>query len=289
MINLSQREDNPLIPKVIHYCWFGGSPLGSDERACIESWKKFFPDYEIVRWDESNFDVNCCPYVSQAYSVGKWAFVSDYARFAILYEHGGLYFDTDVEVIRPMDDIIAKGPFMGLETDARGSGNNKSAGTNLGLSVAPGLGLSANPGLGLYKFILDSYLEDEFCRSDGTLNPTTVVVRTTNILRSCGLKEVPGIQEVAGVTIYPSEFFNPKDFYTGEIRTTENTRSIHHFGMSWLSDKEKFSHRLFSWGLKHGLTMRSASYLSRVGTILRYADVGHAYHALRRRLSGGSE
>lgn len=289
MINLSQREDNPLIPKVIHYCWFGGNPLGSDERACIESWKKFFPDYEIVRWDESNFDVNCCPYVSQAYSVGKWAFVSDYARFAILYEHGGLYFDTDVEVIRPMDDIIAKGPFMGFETDARGSGNNFAASSELSISVNPGLALSADPGLSLFEHILESYADDNFICSDGTLNQTTVVTRTTDILRSQGLADVPGIQEVAGVSVYPSEFFNPKDFYTGEIRTTENTRSIHHFGMSWLSEEDKFSHRLFSWGLRRGLTMRASSYLAKVGTVLHYADVKDVYCALRRKLSGGSK
>ena len=79
------------IPKTIHFCWFGGNPLGAEELRCIESWKRFFPDYRIVRWDESNFDVNCCKYVAQAYSAGKWAFVSDYARFAILYEQGGLY------------------------------------------------------------------------------------------------------------------------------------------------------------------------------------------------------
>ena len=97
-----------MIPKVIHYCWFGGKPLPASAQKCIDSWKKFLPGYEIVRWDESNFDVRAIPYISEAYDAGKYAFVSDYARFWVLYNFGGLYFDTDVEVIRPMDDIIAE-------------------------------------------------------------------------------------------------------------------------------------------------------------------------------------
>lgn len=271
------------VPKLIHYCWFGGSPLGPDERECIDSWRKYLPGYEIVRWDESNFDVHCCPYVSQAYDAKKWAFVSDYARFAILYKHGGLYFDTDVEVIRPMDDIIEKGPFMGFETDAIGSG---SSGT-----VAPGLGISARPGLGLYELILASYEADEFVKADGTFNLTTVVVRTTEILRSCGLKEVPGIQEVSGVTVYPSEYFNPKDPYTGEIRITKNTRSIHHFGMSWFSKKEMFEYKITSLGIKKGLSLHAAACIACALTVLRFVDVKRALSIVRKRftIGGGSE
>jgi len=106
-----------MIPKVIHYCWFGRNPLPSLAIKCIESWRKYLPDYEIKEWNEDNFDVNIIPYTQEAYQVGKYAFVSDYARFWILYKYGGLYFDTDVEVIKPMDDIIARGPFMGCEKD----------------------------------------------------------------------------------------------------------------------------------------------------------------------------
>ncbi|MDE6783607.1 MAG: glycosyl transferase, partial [Paramuribaculum sp.] len=138
------------IPKVIHYCWFGGKPLPKLARKCIRSWKKYLPDYEIQEWNESNFDVNIIPYTAQAYEAKKYAFVSDYARFWILYKYGGLYFDTDVEVIRNMDRIIEAGSFMGCETtceeaQARGGG----------LSVAPGLGLGAPAGSELYKEILD--------------------------------------------------------------------------------------------------------------------------------------
>lgn len=271
---------NP-IPKTIHYCWFGGNPLGSRELKCIESWRKHFPGYEIVCWDESNFDVRCCPYVSQAYDAKKWAFVSDYARFAVLYEHGGLYFDTDVEVIRPMDDIVAKGPFMGFENDA-----NDPRG---GCTVNPGVGLSASPGFDLYNLILSSYRRDEFIKADGTFNQTTVVVRTTDILRSYGLEDRPGIQEVAGVTIYPSEYFNPKDLYTGEIRTTENTRSIHHFSMSWFSEKKRLEHKLASWGIKSGLSLRASGRIACALTILRYADIKRASSVFLKWFSKGGQ
>lgn len=103
-----------MIPKVIHYCWFGGNPLPKSAQKCIALWRKYLPDYEIKEWNENNFDVNIIPYTAEAYKAKKYAFVSDYARFWILYKYGGLYFDTDVEVIKNMDDIISKGPFMGL-------------------------------------------------------------------------------------------------------------------------------------------------------------------------------
>ena len=104
-----------MIPHIIHYCWFGGNPLPEDAQKCIASWKKYLPGYEIKEWNESNFDVNCCPYVREAYQAKKYAFVSDYARFEVLYREGGLYFDTDVEVIRNMDHIVAAGNFMAFE------------------------------------------------------------------------------------------------------------------------------------------------------------------------------
>ena len=104
-----------MIPKIIHYCWFGGNPLDKLGQKCLDSWKQYFPDYEIKEWNETNFDVNCCQYIKEAYAAKKWAFVSDYARFKILYEQGGVYFDTDVEVIKPFDDILIKGNYMGCE------------------------------------------------------------------------------------------------------------------------------------------------------------------------------
>lgn len=264
------------IAKKIHYCWFGGNPLGEKELACIESWRKYLPDYEIIRWDESNFNVRCCEYVSEAYDAKKWAFVSDYARFKILYEYGGLYFDTDVEVIRPLNDIIKRGPFMGFETDF---GSVTDSGT-----VAAGLGLLATPGLEIYKVILDSYQNAHFLKTDGGYDQTSVVYRVTNILREFGLKDKCGIQEIAGITIYPSEYFNPKSFVTGKITITNNTRCIHHFSMSWFTPEEKFQHAVNGWLISRGINEYMAGRISAVITTARFLHFGRiARHISRDR------
>ena len=226
-----------VIPKKIHYCWFGGNPLPENAKKYIATWKKYCPDYEIIEWNEKNFDVNHNQYCKEAYEARKWAFVSDYARFWILYKYGGIYFDTDVEVIKSLDDIIQRGPFMGCEQD----GNNKDGATaiavapGLGLGVNPGLGLGVNPGLGLYKEILDLYDTLHFKNDDGSLNKKTVVYYTTEILIRHGLQNINKIQKCADVYIYPKEYFSPKDPDTGKIKITENTYTIHHFDGSWLS------------------------------------------------------
>lgn len=215
-----------MIPKIIHYCWFGGNPLPELALKCIASWKKFLPDYEIREWNEDNFDVNIIPYTAEAYKVKKYAFVSDYARFWILYKVGGLYFDTDVEIIKSMDDIIARGPFMGCENEA-----GKGATT---LVVAPGLGLGVNPGLGLYKELLDKYNNLHYVDVDGVVvEDFTVVHHTTQLLVEKGLRDIDGIQYVAGIYIYPKEFFCPKNYVTGKLVITNKTVAIHHYGASW--------------------------------------------------------
>ena len=227
-----------MIPKIIHYCWFGRNPLPESAIKCINSWKKYFPDYEIKEWNEDNFDVNSIPYTREAYEAKKYAFVSDYARFKILYENGGLYFDTDVEVIRPMDDIVAAGPFMGFEIDPPRVKHKAQEGF-----VAPGLGLGVNPGLGLYGELLEFYATQNFLNLDGTLNQTTIVRYTTNILIRHGLKPKDGIQTVAGINIYPAEYFNPLNDNTGVLKITENTRSIHWYTKTW----EKKRNPFISW------------------------------------------
>lgn len=217
-----------MIPKVIHYCWFGGNPLPADAKKCIESWKKFFPEYEIKRWDENNFDVNCCDYVKEAYAAKKWAFVSDYARFWILYYNGGLYFDTDVEVIKDMSNIIEQGAFMGCET------NDK---------CAPGLGLGANPGLGLYQEILDYYNGIHFNSQGAAIE--TVVDHTTKMLKKHGWSgNGQEIEEVARIKIYPPEYFCPMNYKTGKLNITTNTYSVHWYTASWQSSYSKLKTRL---------------------------------------------
>ena len=220
-----------MIPKIIHYCWFGRNALPEHAQKCIASWRKFLPDYEIKEWNEDNFDVNIIPYTAEAYKAKKYAFVSDYARFWILYKYGGLYFDTDVEVIRPMDDIIGRGPFMAYEDE---NGNKDDIGT--GHCVAPGLGLGVNPGLGLAKEIIDIYQHRHLFTWNGKLMDTVVKI-TTDLINKKGItKNLDGFDEVETVILYPEDFFCPKNYYTGEINITENTRTIHHYSATWVKD-----------------------------------------------------
>ncbi len=216
-----------MIPKIIHYCWFGRNPLPELAVKCIESWKIFLPDYEIKQWNEDNYDVHKIPYISQAYDAKKYAFVSDYARFDILYEYGGIYFDTDVEVIKDLTPIIEKGAFAGVEY--------------AGL-LAAGLGIASPARTEIFKEIIDSYEADQFINSDGSLNLRTVVIRVSEILYKYGFKKENIIQKIQGITIYPSEYFCPISFQDGILRCTENTYTIHHFAGSWLTEKEKKYH-----------------------------------------------
>lgn len=226
-----------MIPKVIHYCWFGGNPLPASAKKCIASWRKYLPDYEIKEWNESNFDVNIIPYTAEAYKAKKYAFVSDYARFWILYKYGGLYFDTDVEVIKNMDDIIAKGPFMGLEKKQAGA-------TPTQLGVAPGLGLGVNPGLGLYKELLDVYDDKHLFSAFGKIGETIVDI-TSKIMQKKGLKrQDDGFLHCGEITIYPEEYFCPKNYYTGELTITPNTCAIHHYTATWHKNTKTFIEKL---------------------------------------------
>ena len=211
-----------MIPKTIHYCWFGRGELTPLAKKCIASWRQFFPDYEIKEWNEDNFDVNIISYTADAYEAGKYAFVSDYARFWVLYHFGGVYFDTDVEVIRPIDSVLEKGPFMGFEQLYPHP------------SVAPGLGLAAEPGMSLHKAILDRFELMPFLTENGSLNPYTMIPMVTDLLKERGLVGDGTIEQVAGVIIYPPDWFNPFDDATGILRKTENTRTIHWYAKSWL-------------------------------------------------------
>jgi len=222
-----------MIPKIIHYCWFGRNPLPKSAIKCIESWKRLFPDYEIKEWNEDNFDVNMIPYTSQAYKVKKYAYVSDYARFWALYNEGGLYFDTDVEIIKPLDDIIAKGPFMGCEKDGDGLQTYPD--------VAPGLIVGCEPKNEIIKELFSIYDTFSFIAENpgaSTGEYKTVVTYTSEILIKHGLTTAQGIQQVGDITIYPKDYFNPLE-HINQLKITENTRTIHHYAGTWISPKEK--------------------------------------------------
>lgn len=235
-----------MIPKIIHYCWFGRNPLPKSAIKCINSWRKFFPDYEIKEWNEDNFDINIIPYTAKAYNVRKYAFVSDYARFWILYKYGGLYFDTDVEVIKPMDDIIERGPFMGIETCIKD------------ISIAPGLGLAFEAGNNICKEILDLYINDYDRISQ--FEKGNVVLFATRVLKDYGLKNSNTIQKIDTVTIYPIDYFNPYDYVKDRLLITNNTRCIHWFDGSWMSFWKKLRFKI-------GQNVRRFIYTSNPNTI----------------------
>ena len=217
-----------MIPKIIHYCWFGGNPLPPLAIKCINSWKKYLPDYEIIEWNETNFNINIIPYTKEAYKAKKYAFVSDYARFWILYNYGGLYFDTDVEIIKPIDDIIDYGSFMGCENLP-----------DKPIAVAAGLGIGSIVKHPFYKDILSYYEGINFFNENGSYNQTTVVEYITNLLINKGLKNSSSIQMLDNIIIYPSEYFCPLDYQTSKLTITSNTRSIHHYCASWQSKTQK--------------------------------------------------
>lgn len=227
-----------MIPKIIHYCWFGGKELPNLAKQCIASWRKYCPDYKIVEWNENNFDLDQCRYVKEAYKEKKWAFVSDYARFWILFNYGGVYIDTDVEIIKPIDDLVQRGAYMGCEPALVGMNSEESL-KNLKYLVNPGIGIAAPAQHPFLKRILDIYATRSFYKSSGELDLYTVVQTTTAALVKCGYQDSNTIQNVADMTIYPTDYFCPKNYYTGALQITPNTYSIHHYTASWQNVQEK--------------------------------------------------
>ena len=189
------------------------------------------------------FDVNMIPYTAEAYQQGKYAFVSDYARFWIIYRHGGIYFDTDVEVIRPMDDIIEKGNFMGFEMDPDGENTPGRYAPKYAFDVAAGLGFGMGKSHPFMRRMLEIYENLEF--QGAAMNPwlKTVVAYTTEALMNEGLRNTKGIQQIGDIIIYPSEYFAPINIVSGRLHVTENTRCIHRYMGSW-SEKKGVKERI---------------------------------------------
>lgn len=217
-----------MIPKIIHYCWFGEKPLPELAVKCIASWKRLCPDYEIVRWDEGNFDLNCCPYVQEAHETGRYAFVSDYARLYILLSQGGIYMDTDVELIRKPDKFLTHSAFSGFQDERR---------------VQTGV-MAAERKLPLFQYLLDYYNDRHFADETGKQDDVTNVSIITEMLTAKGLTPNGRYQLVDGLALYPRDFFCPKDLETGRITITENTHAIHYFDASWMTPRQRFHTKL---------------------------------------------
>ena len=221
-----------MIPKIIHYVWVGGKPLNEMAKKCIESWKKYCPDYEIKRWDESNFDINQNQYCKEAYENKKWAFVSDYIRVKVLHDEGGIYMDTDVEVLKSLDKFLGHKAFSGFESE----------------KVIP-TGIMAceknNPWI---KTMLDYYNDKHFIDSNGKMDLTANVVFMTNLTKkNYNIKLNNTLQDLNDIIIYPKEYFCPKIVYDGKIYMTENTFTIHHFTSSWYTPWQKMKKRFKSF------------------------------------------
>ena len=218
-----------MISKTIHYCWFGRNPKPKLAKNCIKSWKKCCPDYDIVEWNEDNFDIDACPlYVRQAYEAGKWAFVTDYVRLKVVYDNGGIYLDTDVELKKGLDSLLNKKAYFGFED---------------GKYVATGLGFGAEKGEAILAELMADYDNTPFIKSDGSFDTLSCPMRNTSVLVRHGLVQDDSEQLLDGrICVLPSEYLSPLSFATGEKRITENTVSIHWFAASWLSDEQKRKH-----------------------------------------------
>lgn len=217
-----------MIPKVIHYIWFGGKPLTPLAERCIASWREFCPDYEIKRWDESNFDVNMNQYCREAYDAKKWAFASDYARLWVLVNEGGIYMDTDVQVLKPLDGFLGEEAFSGFEAEDR---------------LPTGL-MASRRQQPFFVKLLHGYDDRHFLRADGTPDLTTNVTAITEVCVAGGLVLDNTKQTVEGFTLYPSDYFCPMDWLTREVHLTENSHAIHHFDGSWADGKTKLKNDL---------------------------------------------
>lgn len=219
-----------MIPKKINYCWFGGGPLSDMAKKCIASWEKYCPDYEIIRWDESNYNINKCSYMRQAYEEKKWGFVPDYARIDIVNQYGGIYMDTDVELVKPLDDILECSMYCGFENDTK---------------VNFGLGFGAEPGHPLLCLILEYYKTLSFYEKDGTLNLTPSPVYQTRSLLEWGLVPDNTYQKLNdGVIVFPREYLCPRELDSEQIKITDKTISIHHFEGSWLPEESRYAAKL---------------------------------------------
>lgn len=212
-----------MIDKRIHYCWFGGKDLPNEAKECLNSWRKYCSDYEIIEWNETNIDLTENDYIREAYEEKKWAFITDYVRLKVLYENGGIYMDTDVEVLKPLDEFLMHEAFSGFEDID---------------CVHTGI-MACEKGNPVIKELLDYYKDKHFIMPDGTYDMTTNVVTITKYFKNKGLLMNNTFQCIDGFCFYPKDYFCPKNHVTGKIVCTNNTYTIHHFSGSWHTPYQK--------------------------------------------------
>lgn len=207
-----------MIPKIIHYCWFGRGEKPALAKKCIASWHKFCPDFEIREWTEDNCDYLAMPFMAEAYATKKYAFVSDVMRLIVLEQYGGVYFDTDVEVVRDISSLLDDEGFIGFEN---------------GEYVASGLTIAAVAHHPVIQAMIDEYKKLRYVQPDGSITPVACPHLNSDVMERFGLVCNGQEQVVAGIHVYPEDYFNPMDSTTGKLTKTENTYSIHWYSMSW--------------------------------------------------------
>jgi mannosyltransferase OCH1-like enzyme len=241
-----------MIEKTIHYCWFGNGQLDEKSKKCIESWKIFCPEYKIVEWNESNFNIHMNPFVEEAYQKKKWAFITDYVRLYVLYNYGGIYMDTDVELLKNIDCFLNHKAFSGFE-------NNMLIPTGI---------MASEKNNEWIKYLLSYYDNKHFINTDNSLNtqPNTGII-TNMTLEKYNLVLNNEFQILNNeVAIYPHEYFCPKSHITNDINITENTYCIHHFNGSWISKQEKRKHqKIMKYTQKYAnIPLESMSFWSKI-------------------------
>ena len=213
-----------MIPKIIHYIWLGNTPLPKVAEKCIASWKKYCPDYEIMRWDESNIDLDKYKFCRDAYDAKKYAFASDVIRVDVLYNYGGIYLDIDVQLLKSIDELITnENCVLGFETAKY---------------IGAGIFVVTTPQNIDFKNILDRYKNLEF--SVDEMTSITIGDIFTDYYETKGLVREDRTQRIDGAVVYSAEYFSPIDVITNKMRITPNTYSIHWYNASWYSPMQRF-------------------------------------------------
>ncbi len=259
-----------MIPKIIHYCWFGGNEKPKLFKKCYKSWKKYCPDYEIIEWNESNFDLNCCQYVKEAYEAKKWAFVSDYVRVWALHNYGGIYLDTDVEVTKNLDGFLCHSAFTGFESE-------KYPFTAV---------FGCEKKHSITEKVMKSYLDRKFKLDDNSYDMMTNTELVTSIL----VKEYKVLLNNQtqifddGLVIYSNDYFCPRDYQNLSLNITANTHAIHWFSASWHTEEENKNHKKLIQKIKR---LERIDFLKHIPNMAAKKIIGDSlYNKIKKKIKG---
>lgn len=221
-----------MIPKKIHYCWFGNNPKPYILKKCIKTWKEKCPDYEIIEWNETNFDINSIPFIKDAYEAKKWAFVTDYARLKIIYDNGGIYLDTDVELLKNLDDLLNADCYLAVQQD--------------GKTIATGLGFGAKKNSEVVKLMLEEYKNLKF--EVEKMNEIACPLLNTKALTKIGYKYSEEIEKINeyNTLIYPPKYFDPIAPGNSENLLNKDSYSIHHYSATWYPLKTRIKRKIIN-------------------------------------------